>query len=123
MNLTAPQKLVILVIAWLLLSGGAGGASGPRTIFVVRESGGDVSTEVQALAVALRDGPTSAALAAKGHKLLILDNDDAAIAKFKPFDDSKAELLICDGDKVLVREPLPLTVDTFTTVLKAKGVL
>lgn len=96
--------------------------TGPRTIYVVREAGGNVPTEVQALAVALQDGPTGPALRAKGHKLLILDNDDEAIAKFKPFDDSKSELLICDGDKLLSREPLPLTVDAFLAALKARGI-
>ena len=95
--------------------------SGPRLLYVVREAS-QVTPELAALSIALRDGPAADYLKSKSHNLLILDNDDSAVAKFAPWDNSKPELLIvAPPDKLLSREPLPPTANAVLSSLKSHG--
>ena len=106
-----------LAAAALLLSGGqiqgCGLApSGPRTLIIAHE-GQNTPKELAALEVQLRDGPAAKTLADRGCKLLILDNEDEVIAKYRPFDDAKPELLIEAGGKLVSRQAVPGTVEDF----------
>lgn len=115
MNLK-PWQIGLLVFAAILLAlrlgGGAILPSGPRTLIIAEETS-NTPTALASLEVQLRDGPAAKTLADKGHKLLILDNEDEAIAKYRPFDDAKPELLIEAAGKFRSRQPVPMTVDAF----------
>lgn len=111
---------LVLVLAglWLAFGGAAWqgcdlvGPVGPLTLIIAEETS-NTPLPLASLEVQLRDGPAAKTLADKGRKLLILDNEDEAIAKYRPFDDAKPELLIEAGGKLRSRQPVPMTVDAF----------
>lgn len=138
MNLTIKVDwtwLVLLAIPLAMFAGGMDGCtlpgvltpSGPRTVLIVREASDSTSETARTLTTALRTGEPAKYIAAKGHSLLILDDDSKdengqpspVLAKFAPF--AVPELLIIAGDKAIHREKCPATADGVLAVLKAKG--
>lgn len=126
--------VLALVGLWLVFGGQTGGCvpvigvpAGPRTVLIVREASDSTTETARVLTTALRTGESAKYLAAKGHSLLILDDDSKdengqpspVLAKFAPF--AVPELLIIAGDKAIHREKCPATADAVLAVLKAKG--
>lgn len=119
MKLPSLTEVLILALLALVAFWPAGGVvSGPLTLIIASEHQNQ-PTDLASLQVQLRDGQAAKTLADRGHTLLMLDNEDASISAYKPFDDSKPELLkIGKGAKLLSRGPVPMTVADF---LKAAG--
>ena len=129
----------VLVLAWLFVANPDLSAwlpnvvpvpsVGPRQVLIIRESADD-SPDIGRVLVALRNGEPAAYLKAKGHGLLILDDDakgpdgqpSATVAKFAPFPVLPV-LIVSDPatDKVTLREPLPKDAAGVLDLIKKGG--
>lgn len=113
MKLPSTTEILLVALLALVAFWPAGGiVGGPKTLFIVSEHQNQ-PTDLASLQVQLRDGPAAKTLADRGHKLFMLDNEDEAVAKYRPFDDAKPELLIEAGGKLRSRGPVPMTLESF----------
>lgn len=105
-------EIALPAIPWLPSVGG------PRHLVIVRESADDTPQIARTL-TNLRQGTIAKQLADAGHKLTILDDDEAGVPvleKFKPFTPPELLVLTLSGDKLVRRKRLP---DSAAQVLEA----
>lgn len=118
--------ILLLVLAYFLFFGGkvTPGPSGPATIFVPFEES-QITTEFADLRADLLTGPPGKPFYEKGHSFLIIDNDtdNSVVKRFAPYDDSRPQVIVFRGDKMLYRFDIDYkqTAEQVAELLKVRG--